>query len=153
MKILMVCLGNICRSPLADGLLRDKVEKLNLPVIVDSAGTSGLHSGDKPDPRMIKTARQFGLDISYLRSRKFTEKDFETFDHIYVMDEENLKNVSKLARNNEELKKVSLILNLIEPGKNLEVPDPYYSGDAGFREVYSLLDQATDQLIQTLTSK
>lgn len=149
----MVCLGNICRSPLADGLLRDKVEKLNLPVIVDSAGTSGLHSGEMPDRRMINTAHQFGLDISYLRSRKFTTEDFETFDHIYVMDEENLKNVSKLARNHEQLKKVSLILNLIEPGKNLEVPDPYYGGDAGFREVYSLLDRATDQLIHTLTSK
>ena len=86
----MVCLGNICRSPLADGLLRDKVQKLNLPVTVDSAGTSGLHAGDNPDPRMIKTARQYGLDISSLRSRKFTVQDFDTFDKIFVMDKENL---------------------------------------------------------------
>lgn len=149
----MVCLGNICRSPLADGLLRDKVQKLNLPLTVDSAGTSGLHAGDKPDPRMIKTANQFGLDISKLRSRKFTVQDFDTFDHIYVMDKDNLYNVSLLARNNEDLRKVTLILDLIEPGKNLEVPDPYYGGDAGFREVYSLLDRATDQIIHTLTYK
>jgi protein-tyrosine phosphatase len=153
MKILMVCLGNICRSPLADGLLRDKVQKLNLPVIVDSAGTSGLHAGDKPDHRMIKTARQFGLDISDLRSRKFTEQDFDIFDSIFVMDKDNLHNVSKLARNNVDLQKVTLILDLIEPGKNLEVPDPYYGGDEGFKEVYSLLDRATDQIIHTLTHK
>lgn len=149
----MVCLGNICRSPLADGLLRDKVQKLNLPVIVDSAGTSGIHAGDKPDPRMIKTASQYGLDIGYLRSRKFTVNDFDTFDRIFVMDKENLHNVSKLARNNNDMQKVSLILNLIDPEKNLEVPDPYYGGDAGFKEVYSLLDRATDQIIHTLTSK
>ena len=149
----MVCLGNICRSPLADGLLRDKVQKLNLPVIVDSAGTSGLHAGDKPDPRMIKTASQYGLDIAYLRSRKFTVNDFDTFDHIFVMDKENLHNVSKLARNNNDMQKVSLILNLIDPDKNLEVPDPYYGGDAGFKEVYLLLDRATDKIIHTLTSK
>lgn len=149
----MVCLGNICRSPLADGLLRDKVQKLNLPVTVDSAGTSGLHAGDKPDLRMIKTANQFGLDISKLRSRKFTVQDFDTFDHIYVMDKDNLYNVSQLARNNEDMRKVMLILDLIEPGKNLEVPDPYYGGDAGFNEVYSLFDRATDQIIHTLTHK
>ena len=149
----MVCLGNICRSPMADGLLRDKVQKLNLPVIVDSAGTSGLHAGHKPDSRMIKTANQFGLNISKLRSRKFTVQDFDSFDRIFVMDKDNLYNVSQLARNNEDLQKVTLILDLIEPGKNLEVPDPYYGGDAGFREVYSLLDRATDQIIHTLTSK
>ena len=149
----MVCLGNICRSPLADGLLRDKVQKLNLPVIVDSAGTSGLHAGDKPDPRMIKTASQYGLDISCLRSRKFTVHDFDNFDRIFVMDKENLQNVSRLARSNEDIRKVRLILDLIEPGKNLEVPDPYYGGDAGFKEVYSLLDCATDKIIHTLTHK
>ena len=147
----MVCLGNICRSPLADGLLRDKISKKNLPHLVDSAGTSAHHVGDKPDARMIKTAQQFGVDISTLRARQFVVSDFDEFDLIYVMDNENLKNVSKLARNQDDLGKVSLILNLLE-ATNQEVPDPYYGGDAGFQHVYSLLDRATDQLILTLTN-
>jgi len=153
MKILMVCLGNICRSPLADGLLRDKVEKRNLPIVVDSAGTSAHHLGNSPDSRMVRTANQFGLDISNLRSRQFTLADFDAFDLIYVMDKENLRNVSKLARNRDDMKKVSLILNLIAPNQNQEVPDPYYGGDAGFLDVYSLLDRATDHIIQTMTTK
>lgn len=149
----MVCLGNICRSPLADGLLRDKVEKRNLPIVVDSAGTSAHHVGNSPDSRMVRTANQFGLDISNLRSRQFTLADFDAFDLIYVMDKENLRNVSKLARNRDDMKKVSLILNLIAPNQNQEVPDPYYGGDAGFLDVYSLLDRATDHIIQTMTTK
>jgi protein-tyrosine phosphatase len=151
MKILMVCLGNICRSPLADGLLRDKFSKRNLPHLVDSAGTSAHHVGHKPDSRMIKTALQFGLDISALRARQFVVSDFDEFDSIYVMDKENLRNVTKLARNKEDLHKVSLILNLLET-TDQEVPDPYYGGDAGFQHVYSLLDRATDKLIHTLTT-
>jgi len=149
----MVCLGNICRSPLADGLLRDKVKKNNLPIVVDSAGTSAHHVGNSPDPRMVRTANQFGLDISNLRSRQFTLADFDGFDLIYVMDKENLRNVSKLARNRDDMKKVSLILNLIAPNQNQEVPDPYYGGEAGFLEVYSLLDRATDHIIHTMTTK
>jgi protein-tyrosine phosphatase len=151
MKILMVCLGNICRSPLADGLLRDKIAKRNLPHRVDSAGTSAHHVGHKPDSRMIKTAKEFGLDISTLRARQFVVSDFDEFDLIYVMDKENLRNVSKLARNQEDIRKVSLILNVLDT-TNEEVPDPYYGGDAGFHHVYSLLDRATDQLIHTLTT-
>jgi len=100
---------------------------------------------------MIKTAQQFGVDISTLRARQFVVSDFDEFDLIYVMDNENLKNVSKLARNQDDLGKVSLILNLLE-ATNQEVPDPYYGGDAGFQHVYSLLDRATDQLILTLTN-
>ena len=148
----MVCLGNICRSPLADGLLRDKVKQRNLSVVVDSAGTSAHHVGNSPDPRMVRTANQFGLDISNLRSRQFVRTDFDAFDHIYVMDKENLRNVSKLARNTDDMKKVSLILNLLAPNQNQEVPDPYYGGDAGFLDVYSLLDRATDHIIQTMTT-
>lgn len=147
----MVCLGNICRSPLADGLLRDKIAKRNLPHLVDSAGTSAHHVGQKPDSRMIQTAKEFGLDISTLRARQFVVSDFDEFDLIYVMDKENLRNVSKLSRNKEDLSKVSLILNLLEATDH-EVPDPYYGGAAGFQHVYSLLDRATDQLIHTLTT-
>ena len=100
---------------------------------------------------MIQTAQQFGLDISTLRARQFIVSDFDEFDFIYVMDKENLQNVSKLARNQEDLSKISLILNLLE-ATNQEVPDPYYGGASGFQHVYSLLDRATDQLIHTLTT-
>ncbi|MEN9400542.1 MAG: hypothetical protein RL632_1645 [Bacteroidota bacterium] len=100
---------------------------------------------------MIQTAKEFGLDISTLRARQFVVSDFDEFDLIYVMDKENLRNVSKLSRNKEDLSKVSLILNLLEATDH-EVPDPYYGGAAGFQHVYSLLDRATDQLIHTLTT-
>jgi len=100
---------------------------------------------------MIKTAQQFGLDISNLRARQFVVSDFDEFDLIYVMDKENLRNVSKLARNQEDLRKIALILNLLDT-VDQEVPDPYYGGEAGFQHVYSLLDRATDQLIETLTT-
>ncbi len=100
---------------------------------------------------MIQTALQYGLDISTLRARQFVVTDFDAFDLIYVMDKENLRNVSKLARNHDDLSKVSLILNLLE-ATDQEVPDPYYGGAAGFQHVYALLDRATDQLIHTLTT-
>lgn len=148
MKILMVCLGNICRSPLADGLMRNKIKKLNLSAEVDSAGTGDWHVGQAPDKRMQKTAKDHQIDISQLRGRQFHPNDFETFDKIYVMDQSNYNNVTKLAKNDTQLNKVDFILNEISPGSNAEVPDPYFGGDEGFKEVYRLLDQATDQIIE-----
>ena len=150
MKILMVCLGNICRSPLADGLLRKKVKENNLNVFIDSAGTSGLHAGSPPDSRMCKTAKKFNTSIDELRSRKFLLEDFDKFDWIYVMDKENLSDVLKLARNENDRNKVQLILNTIDANKNQEVPDPYYGGDEGFLEVYRLLDNATDSIVHKI---
>lgn len=150
MKILMVCLGNICRSPLAEGILKDKVEKEGLNVIVDSAGTSGHHSGENPDPRMRATAKKFGINIDRLKARKFCVQDFEDFDLIYTMDSENYRNVLSLSRNDIDKKKVMLILNEIHPDKNAPVPDPYFGGEKGFIEVYHLLDQATDKIIEKL---
>jgi protein-tyrosine phosphatase len=150
MKILMVCLGNICRSPMADGLLRRKVAELKLPVEVDSAGTSGLHSGEAPDPRMRATAKQFGTSIEDLRARQFSVADFDTFDMIYVMDQSNLKNVLTLAQSEEQRKKVKLILDELEGPKGLEVPDPYYGGNQGFIDVYQLLDKATDRILEKI---
>lgn len=150
--ILMVCLGNICRSPMADGLLRKKVKAHNLPVRVDSAGTSAQHAGEAPDVRMQKTANSFNVPIHDLRSRQFVQKDFEEFDTIYVMDESNYKNVIQLAKNEEDKAKVKYILNEIEPQKNLEVPDPYFGGNQGFIDVYNMLDQATDKIIQQLNN-
>lgn len=148
MRILFVCLGNICRSPLADGLLRKKVLEHNLSVEVDSAGTANYHSGAAPDSRMTATARSRGTDISFLRARQFMVKDFSDFDRIYVMDRENLRNVLALAKSAADEAKVSLVLDSLAPGS--EVPDPYYGGQAGFEHVYDLLDKATDNLIYAL---
>ena len=149
MKILMVCLGNICRSPLAHGLLREKLKKLD-GVEVDSAGTAGYHIDEAPDPRMIKTARKYGFNISDLRGRQFSEADFDNFDKIYVMDTSNRDNVLALARNAEDEAKVDMILNEIQPGSNSPVPDPYFGGDQGFENVYRMLDEATDRIIEKL---
>lgn len=151
MKIIMVCLGNICRSPLADGLLRKKVENIGIDVEVDSAGTSGHHNGEAPDERMQKTAMEFGLDISHLQSRKFIQADFDRFDLIYVMDKSNLSNVLALARNEKDKSKVKLILNEIQPDSDSEVPDPYFGGQQGFYNVYELLDSATDVILEKIS--
>lgn len=148
MKILMVCLGNICRSPLADGLMRKKIADQGLKAEVDSAGTGDWHIGEAPDPRMIKTAKNNGLDISMLRGRQFQAEDYDNFDRIYVMDQSNYQNVVRLAQTDEQKQKVELILNEINPGSDSEVPDPYFGGDDGFSHVYNLLDSATDKIIQ-----
>lgn len=147
MKIVMVCLGNICRSPLADGLLRKKVREAGLSIEVDSAGTSAYHVGDAPDSRMRATAKSFGTPIDELRARQFVVEDFDRFDRIYVMDKSNRENVLSLARTPEDNAKVEFILNLSHPGKDLEVPDPYFGGEQGFIDVYQLLDEATDVLM------
>ncbi len=147
MKILFVCLGNICRSPLADGILRRKVKEQNLAIDVDPCGTAGYHIGEKPDSRMIKTAKNRGTDIDFLRARQFSKADFTNFDLIFVMDKENYKNVIRLAENEAQKSKVKLVLNEIQANKDLEVPDPYYGGQSGFEHVYDLLDEATTDII------
>ena len=150
MKILMVCLGNICRSPLAEGILREKLMINKLNVIVDSAGTSGLHTGERPDSRMCETAKTFDLNIDDLTSRKFVVQDFDTFDIIYAMDSSNYSNILALARTTEDKSKVHLILNELYPNKNMAVPDPYYGGEQGFIDVYNLLNEATDKIIEKI---
>lgn len=151
MKILMVCLGNICRSPLADGLLRKKVNENQMDVFVDSAGTANYHVGEKPDHRMIATAKSFGVDLNDLRARQFVVKDFDEFDLIYVMDKSNYNNVIHLAGNTDDKQKVRLILNELEPEMNLEVPDPYYGGEQGFIDVFKLLDKTTDIILKKIS--
>ncbi|MFD1550680.1 low molecular weight phosphotyrosine protein phosphatase [Putridiphycobacter roseus] len=148
MKILMVCLGNICRSPMAEGILRDKIKRDNLKMWVDSAGTSGQHIGEAPDRRMQRTAIQKGVDISDLRSRKFKKKDFKKYDLIYVMDNSNFSNIADLASSPEEKAKIKLILNETHPGENAQVPDPYFGGESGFGLVFDLLDKATDKIVE-----
>lgn len=148
MKILMVCLGNICRSPLAEGIMAAKVDGLS--VEVDSAGTASYHIDEAPDHRSIKIARKMGVNISSLRGRQFKVSDFDEFDKIYVMDESNLENVLALARTEEDKTKVDLILNESHPDKNLEVPDPYFGGDQGFENVYKMLDEATEVILNKI---
>lgn len=148
MKILMVCLGNICRSPLAEGILREKVKGTEIEV--DSAGTSSYHVDEAPDPRAIQTGRKYGINISDLRGRQFTPDDFDRYDKIYVMDRSNYDNVLSLARNEEDRNKVDFLLNELEIGSNSEVPDPYFGGDSGFDNVYQMLDAATDRIIEKL---
>jgi protein-tyrosine phosphatase len=139
-KILMVCLGNICRSPLAEGILASKLDPTKFEV--DSAGTAGYHVGELADRRSIITAKQHGLDISYQRSRKFVKNDFQTFEYIFAMDQSNYNNILALAETEEDRSKVHLILNQISPNSNAEVPDPYYGGDQGFENVYQMLNEA-----------
>ena len=144
-KILMVCLGNICRSPLAEGILRSKLDS---NFIIDSAGTGGWHAGQSPDKRSIETAKQYNIDISNQRARKFSIADFDLFDYIYVMDKSNYKDVINLAPDEAAKAKVALIL-----GDSKEVPDPYYGGQKGFENVYYLLDQACEEIAKNLSAK
>ncbi len=146
MNVLAVCLGNICRSPLAEGILAAKAKEADLDWYVDSAGTSGYHDGEKADRRSIEIAKERGLDIDDQRSRKFVVADFDQFDLILVMDSSNYQNVMKLARNDDDREKVEILLNYSFPGENRAVPDPYYEG--GFGGVYDLIDAACDQVLE-----
>ena len=144
----MVCLGNICRSPLAEGILKSKVDQVQ--VFVDSAGTGGWHVGELPDIRSMGIARINKVDISDQRCRKFKANDFEDFDLIYVMDSSNLSDVLALARTENHRNKVNMILNELNEGSNMEVPDPYYGGERGFEKVYKLLDEACEHIAKKL---
>ena len=150
-KVLMVCLGNICRSPLAEGLLASKLPRNKF--FVDSAGTGGYHIGREPDHRSIATAKKNGLDISHQKARKFTTQDFNDFDYIFVMDNSNYDDVTFLAKTEEHKQKVQLVLNELFPGDNVDVPDPYYGLQNGFDMVYEMLDEATDLLAKKLIEK
>lgn len=144
----MVCLGNICRSPLAEGILKSKIDPSK--VLVDSAGTGHWHVGDLPDERSIAVGNRYNIDITDQRGRQFTERDFEDFDLIYVMDNSNKENVLALAKTEEHRQKVKLILDEIFPGENVDVPDPYFGGHMGFENVYRMLDDACEQIAQKL---
>ena len=145
----MVCLGNICRSPLAEGILKSKLNPDFY--IVDSAGTSAYHIGELPDHRSIAIAKKNGIDISNQRARKFIANDFNEFYLIYAMDIENYHNICSLSTNKSNLLKVKLILNEINPLKDLSVPDPYYGGDYGFENVYEMLDKACSIITKNIS--
>ncbi|NNC69220.1 MAG: low molecular weight phosphotyrosine protein phosphatase [Flavobacteriaceae bacterium] len=147
-RILMVCLGNICRSPLAEGILKSKI---NSPLVfIDSAGTGGYHIGELPDSRSITVAKKNGLDITDQRCRKFSVNDFDDFDIIYVMDNSNRRDVLSMARNEGDSAKVKMILNEIFHNENVDVPDPYYGGEFGFDSVYDMLEKACDVIASKL---
>ena len=149
-KVLMVCLGNICRSPLAEGILQSKLSTESF--FVDSAGTGDWHIGSLPDKRSIALAKKYNIDLTTQRARQFKVSDFSTFDRIYVMDKSNYDNVVKLAPNTEAKNKVKLILNESTPGQNAEVPDPYFGGEDGFEHVYHLLDEVCNVIAKDLKS-
>lgn len=149
-KVLFVCLGNICRSAMAQGILEHKAKQGDLKIIVDSAGTSNYHIGELPDHRMIKKGLEYDIDISNQRARQFTVNDFDAFDYIFAMDTSNYNNICKLARSSNDLKKVKLFLEYTHPNQQKNVPDPYYGGTEGFEEVFQLLNKANDVFIKTL---
>ncbi|NPD45662.1 low molecular weight phosphotyrosine protein phosphatase [Lentimicrobium sp. L6] len=142
----MVCLGNICRSPMAEGIMRDKISEYDIEAQVDSCGTANYHVGESPDHRAQKTLKQHQSDISMLRGRQFQVNDFDKFDLIFTMDESNYTNIKALARNEQDEEKVEMIMNMAYPNENIPVPDPYYGGINGFEEVYQMLTLACDQI-------
>jgi protein-tyrosine phosphatase len=146
MNVLMVCLGNICRSPLAEGILRHQAAAKGLDWVVDSAGTGDWHVGQLPDPRSIATARKRGIDIAYQRARQIGSADFYRFDHILVMDNNNRAHVLSLAPEASLQSKVSLIMDASHPGGSMDVPDPYWD-DNGFDPVFDMLETACSAFI------
>lgn len=147
MKILMVCLGNICRSPLAEGILKKKIKENCIDWIVDSAGTESYHVGEKPHPLAQKIAFSHGVDISAHQARRFTVTDLDTFDKIYALSEDVYDEIKQMAGKNPSLKKVDLLLNEVHPGENLSVPDPWYGGEKDFIYAYRLIEEACAQII------
>lgn len=146
----MVCLGNICRSPLAQGILEHKSAKAGLNWEIDSAGTSGYHSGDKPDRRSIEVAKKYGIDITNQRSRKVYAFDIEQFDLIYAMDRSNFYDLQTLVKEEGEAEKIRLIMDEVFEEKSIDVPDPYYDDD-GFEQVYKMLDLACEKIVERYT--
>ncbi|CAM1367146.1 low molecular weight protein-tyrosine-phosphatase [Tenacibaculum soleae] len=147
-KILMVCLGNICRSPLAEGILQSK-----LPIDffkVSSAGTAGHHVGELPDVRSIEVAKKYGIDITKQRSRKFIKSDFKEFDLIFTMDQSNYNDVVSMTDDYKDIQKVKMILNELYPSENKNVPDPYYGGEQGFENVYKMLEESCEIIASKL---
>jgi protein-tyrosine phosphatase len=148
MKILMVCLGNICRSPLAEGILCNKGKHLSIEV--DSAGTAAYHIGKTPDIRSIEIANKYAIDLNQQRARQFSRADFDEFDIIYAMDINNYAHLISLASSETERNKIRMILNEINPNAYQSVPDPYYGGENGFQDIYNMIEKACNKIIKDI---
>ena len=148
MKILMVCLGNICRSPLAEGILQHKANEAGLKWTIESAGTGSWHCGEPPHPLSQKIARLKGIDISNQRCRQFVKKDMLLYDKIYVMDENNFDDVKTMSEELWNENKVDFLLNALYPGRKMNVPDPWYGKEKNYHEVFELLERACDAIIE-----
>lgn len=147
MNVLMVCLGNICRSPLAEGILREKIKKNGLDWTVDSAGTNGFHTGEAPHRFSQKIASQHGIDISHQRARNFIASDFEQYDKIYAMASDVLHEMKQIGKNKFDASKTALLLNEIKPGCNLDVTDPWYGPEAGYQDVFEIIENACEAIV------
>src|SRR5690242_7213964 len=148
MKILMVCLGNICRSPLAEGILQEKAFKAGLTWSIESAGTNSYHTGEAPHPLSQKVARLNGIDISKQRARRFTASDFDNYDKIYALAEDVLDEIKRIAGKKFNAGKVELFMNEMYPGRNMDVPDPWYGPEPGYHEVYALIDKVCERIVE-----
>jgi protein-tyrosine phosphatase len=148
MKILMVCLGNICRSPLAEGILKHKAKEAGLDWQIDSAGTNGYHVGEAPHRLSQKVAKLNGIDICEQRARQFVKEDFQRYDKIYAMAEDVIDDIRRIARDKFDASKVELFLNELHPGKDMEVPDPWYGAEPGYHEVYKLIDATCEAIVR-----
>jgi len=149
----MVCMGNICRSPLAEGILRHKINKKGIMgVEVDSAGMEYFHVGDSPDSRAIAMAKKHRIDISAHRARLFQKSDFEMYDKIYVMDAMNYRDVMYYAHNDSDRQKVDYLMNADKPGENLNVPDPWYGGMIDFERAFQLIDIACEKIVEKINA-
>lgn len=149
MKILFVCMGNICRSPLAEGILKHKLKEKKLKAKVESAGLESFYINESPDERAVMIAKKHGIDISGFRCRLFKEKDFDKFDTIYVMEMSNHRDLSFFARNEKDMEKVKFLMSEVY-GKNKKVPDPYMGDMDGFEKTFSALEKACDKIIETI---
>lgn len=153
MKILMVCLGNICRSPIAEGVLRKKILEKGITWEIDSAGTNGYHNGEHPHPLSQKVCLSKGIDISSQISRRICLEDFTFYDKIYAMAEDVVADLKRLAGGSFDENKVTLFLDELYPGKNKSVPDPWYGNEDGYIEVYDMIDKTCDAIVLKYASK
>lgn len=148
MKILMVCLGNICRSPLAEGILQHKATAAGLNWQVDSAGTNGYHIGEAPHKLSQKVAELNGIDICQQRARQFVKEDIDRYDKLFAMADDVLEEMETIAKEKWDASKADLFLNELYPGENRSVPDPWYGTEPGFHEVYKIIDEACNAIIE-----
>ncbi|MBU1370663.1 MAG: low molecular weight phosphotyrosine protein phosphatase [Bacteroidetes bacterium] len=146
MNVLFICLGNICRSPMAEGILKKMYHDFGIKATVESAGFESFHINDNPDPRAIQVAAKHNIDLSEKKARLFLKSDFDRFDHIYVMDTQNMGDVTDLVRSDSDLKKVDYLMNVIEPGSNKVISDPFLSGIEDCEKVFNTLWKACQQI-------